>query len=123
MGATVIRSHTLGSSIGHPLSIWPSLNNTNEEALTHVDYAIAVAREWGIRLIIPLVDNYDYYHGGIATFLGWRNLSSSDKNQFYNNQEVVQDFKTYIGTILSRTNTYTNVSLLITFFVTEEGAS
>lgn len=66
MGATSIRSHTLGNSVGHPLSISPSLGVYNEEALRVVDFAIYAASTYGIRLIIPLVDQWAYYHGGEA---------------------------------------------------------
>lgn len=64
MGATTIRSTTLGVSVGHPLSINPSLGVFNEEALRRVDYAVYAAGTYGLRLIIPLTDNWDYYHGG-----------------------------------------------------------
>jgi mannan endo-1,4-beta-mannosidase len=64
MGASTIRSHTLGNSVGHPLAISPSLGNFNEDALKVVDFAIYAASTYGIRLIIPFVDQYSYYHGG-----------------------------------------------------------
>lgn len=44
MGATTVRSTTLGVSTGHPLSVEPSLGVFNEDALKLIDYAIAVAR-------------------------------------------------------------------------------
>lgn len=64
MGATTIRSTTLGVSVGHPLSISPSLGVFSEEALRRVDYAVYAAGTYGLRLIIPLTDNWDYYHRG-----------------------------------------------------------
>lgn len=64
MGASTIRSHTLGNSVGHALAISPRLGIFNEDALKRVDFAIYAASTYGIRLIIPLVDQYDYYHGG-----------------------------------------------------------
>lgn len=65
---------------------------------------------WGIRLIIPLTDQYDYYHGGKLDFLRFRNLSTSDESAFYSNTDVVSDYKQYIGTLINRTNTYTNIA-------------
>jgi mannan endo-1,4-beta-mannosidase len=64
MGATTIRATTLGVSVGHPLAISPSLGTFSEEALRIVDFAVYAARAYGIRLIIPLTDQWDYYHGG-----------------------------------------------------------
>lgn len=64
MGATAIRSTTLGVSVGSPLTISPSLGNFSEDALRVTDFAVYAARMYGIRLIIPLTDQYDYYHGG-----------------------------------------------------------
>lgn len=67
MGATSIRSTTLGVSVGHPLTVNPSLGIFNEEALARIDYAVWAAGTYGLRLIIPLCDSYDYYHGGELT--------------------------------------------------------
>ena len=64
MGANTIRSTTLGVSVGHPLTISPSLGVFDEEALKRVDYAVYAAGTYGLRLIIPLTDQWDYYHGG-----------------------------------------------------------
>ncbi len=60
MGLTVIRSHDLGISTGCKNCIEPSLGVFNETALAHVDYVIKAARDRGIRLIIPLTDNWDF---------------------------------------------------------------
>src|SRR5438270_7602403 len=53
MGATVVRSHTLGISVGCSLCIEPSQGNFNETALRYVDYVIMSAKQHGLRLIIP----------------------------------------------------------------------
>lgn len=108
MGATVIRSHTLGMSVGHSKSIQSKLNTYNEEALRKVDYAIKAIGERGLRVVIPLVDNWDYYHGGRETFTKWRGLT--DSNEFFTNIDVINDFKQYIYTLLHRINTYTGVA-------------
>lgn len=63
MGMTAVRSHSVGISTGNPLSFEPSLNVFNDSALDAADYAVYVAVQLGIRLIVPLTDNYHYYHG------------------------------------------------------------
>jgi mannan endo-1,4-beta-mannosidase len=108
MGATVVRSHTLGISTGCSLCVEPSLNQFNQTALQHIDYAIESARLHHIKLIIPLTDNWHYYHGGKHNFTDWRGLS--DENQFYYNSLVMSDFKHYISVILNHVNIYNGIA-------------
>jgi mannan endo-1,4-beta-mannosidase len=118
LGGTMIRGHTLGVSTGNPLSVMPSLGAVNEEAFESIDWAVYQAREYGIRLLIPLTDNYDYYHGGKYDFLRWNGFNvtqSADANnpliqQFYTNTTVVDSFKGYIHTLLTHVNRYTGLS-------------
>jgi mannan endo-1,4-beta-mannosidase len=108
MGATVVRSHTLGISVGCHSCVEPSLGRFNQVALQHIDYAIQSARKHHIRLIIPLVDNWHYYHGGKHTFTDWRGIS--DEGQFYSNPQVINDFKQYIHTLLNHKNSYNGIA-------------
>jgi hypothetical protein len=108
MGLTVIRSHSLGISTGCSNCIEPSLNVFNESALQRDDYVITAAAARGLRLIIPLTDNWRYPAGGKHTFTDWRGIS--DENQFYYNPQVINDFETYISTLLNRVNVYTGVA-------------
>ena len=107
MGLTVIRSHDLGISTGCPNCIEPSRGVFNETALEHVDYVIKAAADRGLRLIIPLTDNWHYPAGGKHNFTDWRGIS--DENQFYYNPQVINDFETYISTLLNRVNSYTGI--------------
>ncbi len=108
MGATVVRSHSLGVSTGCALCVEPSPGNFNSTALQHIDYAIMAAHEHGLRLIIPLTDNYHYYHGGKHNFTDWRGIS--DENQFYTNAQVISDFEQYIDVLLNHVNSYTGIA-------------
>ena len=62
MGARTIRGHTLGISVGNPLSVMPELGVVNEEAFTTMDWAIYQARQHGLRIFAPLTDNYVSSH-------------------------------------------------------------
>lgn len=106
MGSTVVRSHTLGVSTGNPLSFEPRLNEWNLNALAHVDYAIYRAGQLGLKLIIPLTDNYHYYHGGKHCFTDWLNVSEAE---FYVNEAVIAAFEAYISHLLSHVNNYTGL--------------
>ncbi len=108
MGATVVRAHTLGISVGCSLCVEPSRGHFNATALAHIDYAVKAARDHGLRLIIPLVDNWRYYHGGKHTFTDWRGIA--DEDQFYTNKTVIGDFEQYIGHLLTHVNIYTGVA-------------
>lgn len=147
----MVRAHTLGVSTGNPLSIWPARGEVNEEAFESVDWAVAQARAYGIRLLVPLTDNYvsfffsflldrtlsifctsftllnqisndwqtkDYYHGGKYSFLRWAgfNLTQTANSttpliqQFYTNDTIISSFKSYIHTLLTHVNQYTNLT-------------
>lgn len=110
MGLTVIRAHSLGVSVGCSLCVEPSLGFFNSTAFQHIDYAIQAARAHGLRLIIPLTDNYHFYHGGKHTFTDWRGIA--DENQFYTNHQVIGDFEKYIYNILTHVNSYTGVAYM-----------
>jgi hypothetical protein len=69
MGAMAIRAHTVGVSTGDMsggLAFEPTLANFSEGngssfASQHIDYAVYRASQTGVRLIVPLTDNYHYY--------------------------------------------------------------
>ncbi|KAH9473518.1 hypothetical protein MJO28_000652 [Puccinia striiformis f. sp. tritici] len=113
MGANTVRSISLGVSVGHALSVWPVKGETNEDAFESIDYAIGTARQYGIRLIIPLTDNYRFYHGGKYTFLKWEGINTTDadaESNFYRNEDVIDTFKAYIEVILTHINQYTGIA-------------
>lgn len=58
MGATLIRGHTLGVSVGNPLSMMPALDVFNEAAFKTMDWAVSEAGQKGLKIMAPLIDNY-----------------------------------------------------------------
>jgi hypothetical protein len=111
MGINVVRSHTLGISIGCSKCLFPNPaeKTINPQAWDTIDYAIQKAHQANIRLIIPFTDEYKYYHGGIHSFLDWRGLS--DQNSFYTDPRVIADYHNYLQTLITHTNQYTGVVL------------
>jgi mannan endo-1,4-beta-mannosidase len=109
MGATVVRAHTLGISVGCGNCLEPSLNHFNDQAFNSIDYAVAKARQDGLHLIIPLTDNYHYFHGGKHTFTDW--VGDGNENDFYTNSTVIADFETYIAHLLNHVNPRTGIAL------------
>ncbi|KAK0618187.1 glycoside hydrolase superfamily [Bombardia bombarda] len=118
MGGTMIRAHTLGVSTGNPLSVMPAAGQVNERAFDTIDWAVWQARQHGLRLLVPLTDNFDYYHGGKYNFLRWagfdltqqRDSSNPLVSSFYTNATVVASFKEYIRVLLTHVNVYSNLT-------------
>jgi len=55
-GGSLIRSQTLGVSVGNPLSLWPTITTRNPQAFDTIDWAIYQARQHGLRIQMPLID-------------------------------------------------------------------
>ncbi|GCE23342.1 glycoside hydrolase family 2 TIM barrel-domain containing protein [Dictyobacter kobayashii] len=108
MGATVVRAHSLGISVGCALCVEPTPGTFNDTALQHIDYAIQAAHTHHLRLIIPLVDNWRYYHGGKHTFTEWRNVGA--ETLFFSDKTVIADFEQYVAHLLNHVNSYTGIA-------------
>lgn len=50
MHGSMVRGHTLGISVGNPLSVEPSLDVFNNAAYESIDFAILAARVYGIKV-------------------------------------------------------------------------
>jgi len=87
--------------------IQPSPGTYDESGLLKLDYAIAKAGELGIKLVLPLVNNWDDF-GGMNQYVQWFNANSHD--QFYTNASIKQAYKNYVSHILNRVNTITGVA-------------
>lgn len=122
MGGTVVRSHSLGISVGCPQCIAPEKGKYNEAALRRVDYALKRAADLKLKVIIPLLDGVGadcrkrpdgtfsdaLYTGNTCEFLSWNN--DTDRNNFHTNPAVIEDFKAYVSHILNRKNTLTGIA-------------
>ncbi|BBH71774.1 hypothetical protein ACTI_84590 [Actinoplanes sp. OR16] len=104
MGLTVVRSHMLAST-GNPKSILPDTTGPlNEQAFATVDYAIAYAGTLGIKLILPLTDEWAYYHGGHRDFTDPYGLPGE---AFYTDPRVIADYQHYVKRVMDRVNPLT----------------
>ena len=75
----------------------------NEEAFQALDNMMAIAAKHGIRVIIPLMDNWPWM-GGRAEYAGFR---KKDKDEFWSDPELRKDFKETVRYLINRTNTVT----------------
>jgi hypothetical protein len=78
----------------------------DEEAFEVLDTVLDVARQKGVRLIIPLVDNWKWW-GGVAEYAAFRGKARED---FWKDPQLIDDFKKTIHYVLNRVNTCTGVA-------------
>lgn len=108
MGSRVVRAHTLGINLGSPNSLEPTLGHFNNNAFASIDYAVAESGRLGLKLLVPLTDNWDYYHGGKYTFLRWLGVSTANNGEaFFTDPTVRVAFKQYISKVLTHVNPFT----------------
>ena len=77
----------------------------NEEAFRAMDMALALAQEYGVRVIVPLVNNWQWM-GGRPEYAAFR---GKQKDDFWTDRQLIEDFKKTIEFVLNRTNTITGV--------------
>jgi len=108
MGARVVRSQTMGDTVGCDECIEPKVGVFNEANFQSIDYAISVARAHGMRLIITL--NGDCAacrnHGG-GPYLDWANKQGD--LDFFTDPRIVGAVKKHIDAVLEHRNAITGV--------------
>ncbi|NBC72732.1 cellulase family glycosylhydrolase [Paenibacillus sacheonensis] len=77
----------------------------DESAFKLFDKMLQLANAYGVRLIVPFVDSYNYV-GGTPDWAAFRGKSADD---FWTDPVIRQDFKDFIRFVLNRVNTYTQV--------------
>jgi len=77
----------------------------NEEAFKGYDKVLQIANETGVRVIIPLVDNW-WWWGGPKEYARFR---GKRKEEFWTDSLLIADFKKTIAFIITRVNSYTGV--------------
>ena len=80
--------------------------NTGAGGLQKLDYMLAKANQLGIKLILPLVNNWRDF-GGMDQYVTWYGLQFHD--QFYTDARIRQNYKDWIAAVVNRTNSITGV--------------
>ncbi len=75
----------------------------NEDLFKDADRGIAIAKEKGLRMYIPLIDNWQWF-GGYAEF-----ANVAGGGDFWTSATVKAKFKEFINWLVNRTNTVTGV--------------
>lgn len=108
MGALVVRSQTIGDTVGCPRCIEPALDKFNDAAFQASDYAVAVAAKYHMRLIIPLVgDCATCLGGGMGQYLAWEHRASV--KAFFTDPAVIAAFERHIDVVLNHRSPITGL--------------
>src|SRR6266550_5542496 len=75
----------------------------NEGAFRALDKVLEVANREGVRVIIPLVDNWKWW-GGSEQYAEYRGKPAE---AFWTDPEIISDFKKTVNYVLNRRNSYT----------------
>jgi mannan endo-1,4-beta-mannosidase len=107
MGGRVARSYVLsvrreGSDMGECVHV-RAPGEFNEDAFAALDLVLKVANEKGIRVIIPLVDNWKWM-GGAEQYAAFRGKQAAE---FWTDRQLIDDFKQTVRFVLTRRNTLT----------------
>jgi len=71
MGASLVRAHTVGISAGTPRSFATAAGVYSDTNLDSADWAVYQAKLRGMLLMVPLTDQWNYFHGGKGVFVHW----------------------------------------------------
>ena len=107
MGGRVARTYTItvrrqGESESIPRHVLAP-GQFNETAFQTMDQILAEANRIGVRLIIPLVDNWKWM-GGKPQYAQFRGKAPEE---FWTDEQLIADFKQTIFQVLNRKNTFT----------------
>lgn len=131
LGAGIVRSHTLGVSIGdQPWHLVAGVDADGtlvyrEEVRDRMDHAVAAARQRGLYLEVMLFDELGHYHGGKRNWVemfrpgttsqDWQVTCASSQDEraaeaaFYTDRRVVEASLRYVHDFFRHVNRYTGV--------------
>ena len=75
------------------------------DQFVQLDRALKFANDHGVRLIIPIIDNWRYF-GGVTEFAAFSGVS---RNDFFTNSIVKTNFQSFLTFLLTRINSITGV--------------
>lgn len=109
MGGRVVRAYTIpvrnSNFPKESITYVEAPGVFNEEAFIAMDMALALAAEYGVRVVVPLLNNWQWM-GGRPDYAAFRGKSS---DEFWTDPQLIEDFKKTISFVLNRVNTITGV--------------
>ena len=110
MGGTVVRMYTFpvrtaGDPAGLPRYVLAP-GKFDETSFRTMDLVLSLANEYGVRLIVPLLNNWQWM-GGRPQYAAFRGKTKDD---FWTDPQLIADFKQTVAYVLNRRNTITGVA-------------
>ncbi len=87
----------------------PASGIINPDRMKAMDYILAEANRYGMRVIPVLVNNWEDY-GGAKQYLKWAGLKTENTDAFFNDPQEISLFENYVNHILTRHNQATGVA-------------
>ena len=110
MGASVIRSQTLGDTVACDQCIEPKPGEFNPEAFKAIDYAVKAAHDRGLRYVVTFIGDCTYCdNGGIGQYIEW--AGAKNGNDFFSDPTVIAMFEKHIAALLNHKSTLTGIAL------------
>jgi mannan endo-1,4-beta-mannosidase len=115
LGAKVVRSQTMGDSVGCELCLEPELGKFNPASFEPIDYALVSARRNGIKLVPTIVGDDARAGGSGCVYLRWRGIAVPkcllvNMAPFWTDETVRADVEQHIDAVLNHVNRYTGVA-------------
>ncbi|WP_394549155.1 glycoside hydrolase 5 family protein [Priestia aryabhattai] len=110
IGGQVTRTYTLSIKGGirpgeHGRAHIYGPGEFDEELLKDLDKVLELANKYQIRLIIPFIDQWDWF-GGISHFAAFRDKMPLE---FWTDSQIIGDFKEVLRCVINRVNTITKI--------------
>ena len=104
LGLTTVRTWAFndGPSQWNALQLSPGVYQ--EYVFQGLDYVLYRADQLGLRVILPLVDNWDDY-GGMNEYVAW-SPTAAQHDEFYTDSACRQWYKNHVAAVLGRVNTF-----------------
>ncbi|KDQ56244.1 glycoside hydrolase family 5 protein [Jaapia argillacea MUCL 33604] len=117
-GIGVVRTWFFNDGWFHTINGTEQAFNDSPEGIGHLDYVVKRARDYGIKLIATLANNWPDY-GGVHYYL--HQTGYNYHSDFFTQPELIDLYKGYISHMLNRVNNYTGIAYKddATFFAWE----
>lgn len=109
-GGTVVRTYVVSVQRTNDLPGVPrhvlGPGRFNEDAFRAMDLVMQVANQTGVRVILPLIDNWNWW-GGVADYAAFR---GKPRDAFWTDPQLIADFQETIRFVVERRNTLTGLA-------------
>lgn len=107
LGIRVIRTWAFNDGAGQWNALQTSPGVFQESVFVGLDFVLHEAAKRDLRLVLPLVNNWDDY-GGMNQYVAW-SPTAQQHDDFYTDQNCKAWYKNFVRAVLNRVNTFSGV--------------